>query len=81
VRGLRSDAQAPFFGWLVGTPTLITAQNLLGFTGDTPAVFYWGRAFRPLLGVTGVRRKLKVEKIFFIYNKSTIFASLFGATK
>ena len=22
----------------------------LGFTGDTPVVFYWGWAFRPLLG-------------------------------
>ena len=41
----------------VGTPKVVTAQNLLGVTGDTPAVFYWGRAFRPLLGFTGVRRK------------------------
>ena len=31
-----------FLGWLVGTPTLVTAQNLLGVTGGGRSALYWG---------------------------------------
>ena len=44
-----------FLGWLVGTPTLITAQNLLGFTGGGRSALYWGRS---LCSLTGVREKV-----------------------
>jgi len=36
--------------WLIGTPTLVKAQVLLGVTGGGRSALYWGRTCGALLG-------------------------------
>ena len=72
--GACASLREPFFwGWLVGTPALITAQNLLGVTGGGRSALYWG-----LLGCAESNFAFCIlHSEFCILNFSTLFALLY----